>query len=132
MSLFRQQALEQRRLPEPLFIPVAVVSVRRGLWRATLVCLLGMAGVWLIFGRLYTTYNTTITLTGSQTEIVLPADIDLTSPTRAVAQCPQTIQGMVTASTDHIAVLQLDSPVQAECRITLILQEESPLENFLP
>jgi hypothetical protein len=131
MSLFRQQALQQRHLPEPLFTPVAVVSVRRWVWLAMGISLLSMAAVWLIFGRLYTTYDTTMILTGSQTVLSLPMDINLLSPVPAVAVCPHTIHGHVTASTDRKAVLHLDTPVQGECHITLILREQSPLEQLL-
>ena len=133
MSLFRQQALDQKRLPERFFTPVAVVSVRHLLWISLFLSVISMGSMWLIFGKLYTTSEITIAVIGLETSFSPPVSLsDSSQPIRAVAYCPQAINGIVTRRSDDTFILQLELDIEANCRVTLILHEETPLERLLP
>lgn len=136
MSLFRQQALEQRRLPDPLFTPTMIVGVQRWLWVGAVLSFLAMAGVWLVFGRLYTTYETSTMMTGTTTLVSLTSDVEISSdplhPTHFIATCPEVVRGIVRSQEGRSSLLLLEHPVNAACQIILILRQESPLERLLP
>ena len=134
MSLFRQQALEQRRLPDPLFTPVAIVIVRRWLGMGALLSLIGMVVVWLLFGTVYTTYESSVTMTGAQTLVTLPDAVEVSTdalhPTHFIGRCPEAIQGIIRLQDGQNHTLLLEQPIQADCQITLLLREERPLERL--
>ncbi len=134
MGLFRQQALEQRRLPDPVFTSVAIAALKHWLWIAALGSLLVMAGVWLLFAKTYTLYDTSATINGMQTILLLSPDIkisaDAAQPTRVIAHCPQAVEGSITEEPPQTYLLHLDQPVHADCQITLILHEERLFERF--
>lgn len=134
MSLFRQQALEQHRLPDPIFTPVIIVAIRRGLWVGVVLSFMAMAGVWLAFGTLYTTYETPINMTGTTTLLTLRAALDVSTdplhPTRFMAACPEIVHGIVRRQDTQNYSLLLEEPVYGVCHVTLILRQEQPLERL--
>lgn len=133
MSLFRQQALDQRRLTESWLTPVIIVRVHRWLWVILLLGILTLAGIWLLFGTLYITYETQITTTGTSTRLDLPLDMAaLSSPLQAVLHCPQPLYGSVTVQSDHISILHLQRPVYAMCQVSIVTHTERPVEQLLP
>jgi hypothetical protein len=135
MSLFRQQALEQRRLPDPIFTPVTIVAIRRWLWIGAALSFVAMAGVWLVFGTLYTTYETSLTMTGTTTVLTPRSQLEVSTdplrPTHFVAVCPEIFHGIVRSQDTQSYTLLLEEPVYAACRVTLILRQERPLERLL-
>jgi hypothetical protein len=134
MSLFRQQALEQRRLPDPMFTPVTIVMIRRWMWVGAVLSFVIMAGLWLLFGTIYTTYQTSAILTGETTSVTLPSGIAVSTdplrPTTFMATCPDAVHGIVRSQDAQNYTLLLEQPVHADCHITIVLRQERPLERL--